>query len=361
MIIKNLWMEGADMWHDGLIELPPEVTTVWPNAGNRIIRDQGRVKAGQGVYYHTALVAATGNQLSEMADPARIYSELGRFVRAGATEYFLLNVSDIRPVPLSTESALRFVWNAAPYMERAPRESMEAFILEWCRRQFGEDAAEAAARVYIRYFDIPYQQEFGDMFFRQVRRLSSSVTGRTARGSALRPETLEQAAEFQTFAAEHRAEVAAVVAEAEALGRLIPDARRDFYRAHLLTQARLHLGFIEIMDAYGRALTAYAEDDKPRGAGYIERALQEMDRIFETLRDGEYGKWAGWYQGEYFVGLENTRDRLRFLLANLRGEEPPPIRASRSYSDINRYHEPFLENFPLLYPAGGGTQTEKSN
>jgi hypothetical protein len=140
---------------------------------------------------------------------------------------------------------------------------------------------------------------------------------------------------------------------------LIPDARRDFYRAHLLTQARLHLGFIEIMDAYGRALTAYAEDDKPRGAGYIERALQEMDRIFETLREGEYGKWAGWYQGEYFVGLENTRDRLRYLLATLRGQEPPPIRASRSYSDINRYQEPFLENFPLLYPVGGRMHTEK--
>ena len=103
MIIANLWMEGAELIQAGHLTLPEGVVQVWPDDGSGIIRDNGTVKAGQGIYYHTAMLNGHANQLSEMVNPGRIYGELGRFARAGATNFFLVNVSDVRPVPLSTD------------------------------------------------------------------------------------------------------------------------------------------------------------------------------------------------------------------------------------------------------------------
>ena len=39
----------------------------------------------------------------------------------------------------------------------------------------------------------------------------------------------------------------------------------------------------------------------------------------------EYGKWAGWYEGECFTALERTRGRLESMLATLKGE-PEPVK-----------------------------------
>ncbi|HBO44372.1 MAG TPA: hypothetical protein DD670_10655, partial [Planctomycetaceae bacterium] len=53
-IITNLWWEGADLWHSGLLDLPEDVMVVWPDDGTGTIRDRGKVKEGHGIYYHTA-------------------------------------------------------------------------------------------------------------------------------------------------------------------------------------------------------------------------------------------------------------------------------------------------------------------
>ncbi|MBE7558911.1 glycosyl hydrolase 115 family protein [bacterium] len=155
MIISNLWMEGATLYHAGHIEIPTGVVLVWPDDGAGVPRDGGQVKAGQGVYYHTAMLSSWHNQLSEMVPPGRIYAELGRFVRAGATRFFLVNLSDVRPVPLSTDCAMKFVWDASAYIEKSDQENRDAFLLDWSRRQFGAAMAAEVARVYGGYFDLP--------------------------------------------------------------------------------------------------------------------------------------------------------------------------------------------------------------
>jgi len=45
------------------------------------------------MYYHDAMLNGSANQLSEMVPVARIHSEMGRFIKAGATNY----VCSIRP------------------------------------------------------------------------------------------------------------------------------------------------------------------------------------------------------------------------------------------------------------------------
>lgn len=107
---------------------------VWPDDGSGGIRDNGRVGAGQGTYYHTMMLNHQGNQLTEMVNPGRIYHELGRFTRAGATEYFLVNVSDERPsretsrsfIRKRTDPAVVRLCRSQRFAEMTHRESQEA-------------------------------------------------------------------------------------------------------------------------------------------------------------------------------------------------------------------------------------------
>ena len=112
----NAWMESVDFIRKGLLKIPEGVTLVWPDGGNGLIRDEGRIAKGQGVYYHTAMLSSMHNQLTEMVPPARIRRELGRAVKAGATEYLLDNTSDLRPVVMTTRALMEMAWDANPWI-----------------------------------------------------------------------------------------------------------------------------------------------------------------------------------------------------------------------------------------------------
>ena len=235
MIIANLWSEGAEMMRAGHLKLPAGVVAVWPDDGTGIIRDNGAVKAGQGTYYHTAMLNSAANQLSEMVNPGRIYGELGRFARAGATNFFLVNVSDVRPVPMSTDCAMRFAWNATPYLGKSDAENMDAFLADWSRRQYGPQAAADVAAIYAEYFNIPYQrrdQRRGENYVNtRLLVLDRQAAPLIEAGKPLGDKLLDQAAEAVKFAGRNRAYLAELLRKAEPLAARIPDDRRPFYQS----------------------------------------------------------------------------------------------------------------------------------
>ncbi len=356
MIIANLWMEGAEMMHAGHLQLPADVVQVWPDDGTGMIRDNNTVRAGQGTYYHTAMLSGRANQLSEMVNPGRIAHELGRFARAGATNFFLVNVSDVRPVPLSTECAMRLTWNAAPWLARGDRENQDTFLADWSRRQFGAPLAPDIAAIYARYFDIPYQRddrrEGDNTLHTMLRVLDRAMAPRLKNGNhKLKDDPLTKLHDTRQFAATNRSYVAALAADAAALESRVPAERRDFFVAHVLTPCAVHLHSLEMLEAYAAAMLAFGEDRKPQAIQHLEQSLAASDRIFAALRRAETPKWSRWFIGERFVGLEETRDRLRRALAALRGEPAPLTHPSFGYPELYQYQEPFSRNFPLLYPA----------
>jgi len=354
MIIANLWMEGAEMMQAGHLKLPAGVVQVWPDDGTGLIRDNGTVQAGQGVYFHTAMLNNSANQLSEMVPPSRIYGEIGRFARAGATNFFLVNVSDVRPVPLTTECAMRLVWNAASAAGKSDAENMDAFLTGWCGHEFGEPLAGEIAAVYARYFDIPYHRQDirrGDNFpHTLLRHLDKAVAPLLAAGQPLPKSLLNKARDLQRFASTNHTYVAGVAAAAAALAPRVPAERRDFLQAHLLTPLQIHLRSLEMVESYGLALIAHGKGEKAQALAAAEQAQRAGEDLFAALHAAETGKWAAWYIGERFVGLEAGRDHVRTLLAALRGEPLPPTRPLRNYPELYQYQEPFLKNFPLLYP-----------
>lgn len=354
-IISNLWMEGAELAAAGHLKIPAGVTAVWPDDGAGLIRDNGRVTKGQGVYYHTAMLSGNANQLSEMVPPGRIFEQVGRFVRAGATEFLLVNVSDIRPVPLSTDCIMRMAWNAKPYLDKSDAQNMDAFLLDWSTRQFGADAAPAVASVYRDYFAIPYMQRdqrLGDnTFYTRLKQLAGGAMPLLAKDKPL-PRPILDELQSKGLALTEKAlpHLRDLAAKAQSVAARIPPERKNFYQAHVLTQIGLHLNSALMLDAWCRALLAYSEKDAARMIELMQKSLAAVDAAIASLHAAEYGQWSAFYRGEGFVGLANARDKIRASLASLRHEPPPPARGGMSYRELEAYQRPFADNFPLLYP-----------
>lgn len=352
-IIANMWMEGAELYHQGLIKLPEGVTLVWPDSGEGFIRDNGNVKAGQGIYYHTAMLSGWHNQLSEMVNPGRIYNQIGRFVRAGATEFFLVNVSDIRPVPLSTDCAMKMVWDAKPYLNRTDEQNMALFLKDWSQRQFGQNVAEKIGTIYSRYFGASYMwdevHQGEHSIHSKLRNLYGQAAPLIGNKKPISDSALKMTKDFLKFSRENREYMSGLLNQAEPLLQWVSDDRKDFYRSHVITQIQIHLKSLLTMESYCNAILAYNSGDRAGAISETEKALQACRELFSELHKAEYGKWSRWYMGECLIGLNKTYDLTRVLLAQFKDEPAPPVRQDRNYEDIYEYQESFSKNFPLLY------------
>ena len=357
-IIANMWSEGAELYHEGLIKLPAGVTLVWPDNGAGIIQDKGNVKPGQGIYYHTAMLNGMCNQLTEMVNPGRIYNQVGRFVRAGATEYFLVNVSDIRPVPLSTDCAMKLAWDAKPYLDKSDKQNMTNFLADWSKRQFGSEAADKVSGIYRDYFATSYMNDSGlhgeNWLHALIRQLHNLTLPKVTAGKQLGDDAREMSAEFLKISSENQVYMKNLLSRAEQLWPMIPAERRDFYLSHVLMQIQFHLKSLAVLEACCQSMMACAAGDQTKAILQQELALENFDKIYPELHKAEYGKWAGWYEGECFLRLEGSRGRIENMLAALKGE-PEPVKSpwwdDYAYKELYRYQERFPKNFPLLYPV----------
>jgi hypothetical protein len=272
-------------------------------------------------------------------------------------EFLLINVSDIRPVPLTTDCAMKLAWDARPALDRPDPENQEAFLRDWSRRQFGAEAAPEIAALYRDYFAIPSHRadvRQGDNApHTYLKQLSADALPLVRGGKPLPEALLKTVATRLASASANRDYLAPLLARAEAQAAQIPAGRRDFYETHLLTALRIHLHAHEILAGYCRALQSLAAGDRPGAITHLEHALAAADETFGALRSAERGRWPAWYFGEGLVWLDGSRDVIRSHLAALRGEPPPPLRVRRSYEEIYEYQERFRQNFPLLYGPSG--------
>jgi hypothetical protein len=250
---------------------------------------------------------------------------------------------------------MRFAWNAAPFLNKSGSENINAYLLDWSRREFGESLTPDVAAIYAGYFNIPYQrddQRLGDNdLHTPLRKLHEKAAQMVAVGKPLTKEVRDKAADIVKFASQNRPYVAELARKAESLSARIPADRKQFYQAHVLTPIGIHLHSLEMLESYGKSLAAYDAGERPQSIALVEKSLRAIDGVFAALHQAEYGRWSGWYIGERFVGVEANRDRLRVLLAVLRGQSPPPQHPPFDYEDLYEYQVPFGNNFPLLYPA----------
>jgi len=336
--VTNLWQEGARLAQQGDLKIPPEVSTVWADDGYGYLQDHGEVAAGQGAYDHVAMMNGRANQLTEMVPVQRSFSELGRYINAGATQYLLVNTSDIRPVSMSIRAVMDVAWKGLP----GGAEPADEFYRQWSSEEFGGKAAQKLEELYGEYFRAPAHfgdpaREYGDQLYHtEVRQMlltymidsplyaipSQAPNWAPPRifGSefgANRPTGKEWLREAVTREIQQCGDAQprwdAVWKKALAIEPLVPVARQPFYRSQVLAMIAINRESNRILFLVSKAIQD-VESGKPSQAHEeVNRALKVFDEIQQVETAAEYGKWKGWYRGDWLTGIYRTRELVQLF------------------------------------------------
>jgi hypothetical protein len=350
--ITNLWQEGARLVQQGDLNIPPQVHKVWADSGYGYPRDKGEVAPGQGVYYHVAMMNGRANQLTEMVPVERIYSQLGRYIKAGATHYLLVNTSDIRPVLMTAKAVLNVGWSGVP---AAGAGSDNTYYHAWASSEFGAKAAAPVANVYEDYFKAPAhfgqpEREYGDnLYHNEARRMmltyminsplysipsqapkwvQPKISG-YGRGSETGKEWLRQTVKReieQCGDAQPRWD--AVWKKALGAEPLVARDRKPFYRASVLAMIAINRESNQALFQVASAIKEAQEGRTSEARASAQKALQALDSIQQAEATGEYGKWKNWYRGDWLTGVYRTRrmvETFSKFLSDPLIHLPPPV------------------------------------
>jgi Glycosyl hydrolase family 115 len=355
--VTDFWQEGARLMHEGYLEIPPEVIRVWADTGYGIPQDGGDLAPGEGVYYHVAMLNGRANHLTEMVPVRRIYTQLGRYIKAGATSYVLLNTSNIRQVAMTTKAVMDVAWGGVP-AGGAP-----VYYQRWAAKEFGAGAAAAVAKVYQDYFDafsrlpagVPGAgDQYGDQLYHQEAQgllLAAMVSPPyyyvPAQSPAWTPVPVLGLPSSPPFflhmgprwvsttvrrelsiCGPARARWNAVWREALAAEGQVDPARRRYYEFEVLTNIAINRDGNRILYHIAAAIHDSRHGDTAAALAEAQRTLPAFDEIQRLESADEYGKWRHWYRGEWLDGIGHTRTLVETFMHYLHDPLmplPPPV------------------------------------
>src|ERR1035441_5080083 len=139
-------------------DLPPDVIVVWPDDNDGHMRalpaELGKWK--HGVYYHLAYLGGRlTKQLTNTVVPSTVAEQFDQIVKSGATEYMLVNMSEVRDYVMGGRMLADITWDA-PKIFNAPHAA-ERYTAWWSREYFngpagGTGTAQATEAAYNNYF-----------------------------------------------------------------------------------------------------------------------------------------------------------------------------------------------------------------
>src|SRR5215471_9736368 len=152
----TLYTEMLPQYLTGKLDVPPEVTIVWTddNDGHMRALPQKKDQWKHGVYYHLAYFSGNGRltkQITHMVTPMRVEDEFRRIVAAGATEYMLVNVSELREYVMEARMLAEICWDAPTAFARP--DAAGRYVDWWSREYFGDAAAPQVAQSYRGYYE----------------------------------------------------------------------------------------------------------------------------------------------------------------------------------------------------------------
>jgi hypothetical protein len=364
--VTDLWQEGARLVQQGYLKIPSEVTTVWADTGYGLIQDKGHVAKGEGMYYHVAMLNGRANQLSEMVPVDRIYSEFGRYIKAGATGYMLLNTSDLRAVSMTAKVVMDTAWGGLP------KDGAQAIYAAWAKDQFGTGAAGAVAKVWEDYFKaipkLPSGDDYGDQIYHTEARQMLMTTmisppwynivGQSAKWVPVRilgfnfdpnyGRDIERDYVATTMARELKvcsqaqAGWDAVLQQAKAAQSLVSKDRQAYYNAYVLNSIAMNRDGNRMLWLTADAIKNAQAGDKAKAHQDVKEALAAIADIKQMERAAEYGKWKHWYRGEWLVGVDETSEMLEYFdrwIDDPLTRLPPPVISNswQAYYHIMHY------------------------
>jgi hypothetical protein len=270
-------------------DLPEDVMIIWPDDNDGHMRglptSLGKWK--HGVYYHLAYLGGNlSKQTTHTETPSVVADEFNKIVKAGATEYMLVNVSEVRDYVMGARMIADICWDA-PAIYAKP-DAAQRYTDWWSREYFGGEAtAQAADTAYEKYFallDKPNSLwNAMDAIQQLIDRLYHKVAGDTP--DAFNADTVAQLQSRtklldDALAAEQKAETGMSLAQQRFLSI---DVALGLEIAHHQTHAALKLE---------EALRAPDAAHMWQSVGEARTYLEQLETEFAR---GEYPPFDRWY------------------------------------------------------------------
>ena len=155
------YKEVLELYRGGL-EVPADVTVVWPDDNFGYIRDfatdeeiKGR-KGGFGVYYHISYLGRPMAYLwLETTPPALIWEEMTKAYAHGANRFWILNVGDIKPAEIGTDFFFRLAWDVDGFSP----DRLPGYLPHWAEETFGEEYADDVAAIMEQYYLLNFRRK----------------------------------------------------------------------------------------------------------------------------------------------------------------------------------------------------------
>lgn len=147
------YKELLDLYRGGL-DVPEDVCLMWPNDSHGYIRElptetERERAGGSGIYYHLSYWGRPHDYLwLSSVPPGLVKTEMGKAYDAGAREYWIVNVGDIKPTEKEMEYFLDLAWDT----EGVRSESVSTWMKHWATREFGEAHAGEVAQILADYY-----------------------------------------------------------------------------------------------------------------------------------------------------------------------------------------------------------------
>jgi hypothetical protein len=308
----------------GGFDMPENVILIWcdDNDGRMRALPVERGKWKHGVYYHLAYWGPVAKQAMNVVPPQRVAGEFKKIVASGATEYMLLNVSELREFVMGARMIAEICWDAKtaladtpaapmpdhllphvptaatrPIPPDAPAPSADRFVAWWCREYFGEAAAGDAAESYRLYHELIHKWDVqwyaGDRVAGAIDSLMKKFAGQSF--APAKADTLPTLQERDRRYAE-----AFKVLERARSKMTRPQQQFFFDNCELPlritgrhTQAALLL------------VQAMGEPDKKNAWALCERAMEPLEQLELEISRAEHPPFAGWYRPT-FIRHEHT-------------------------------------------------------
>ena len=267
-------------------DLPSDVIIVWPDDNDGHMRglpaSLGRWK--HGVYYHLAYLGGRlSKQLTHTVPPSTIASEFQKIVNAGATDYMLVNVSELRDYVMGARMIADITWDAPEIYARL--DAAERYVAWWSREYFGHpEEVKTAYDKYDAALNVPDELWAAPNAIEELLdRLYKKVAGESYQ--PMNPETVSLMQSRKTLyddalAAEQRAEAGLPMAQKQFLGI---DVGLGLETADRQTQAAIDLD------------EALRVPDTAQIWPYALRALDSLQALESVFERGEYPPFDRWY------------------------------------------------------------------
>src|SRR6266705_2263768 len=104
--------------------------------------------------------------------------------------------------------------------------------------------------------------------------------------------------------------------------------RRPFYRAHVLAMIAIDRESNRTLQSLALAIQLAEKGETTQARAEAQHALEALEEISKAEAKAEYGKWKGWYRGDWLTGIGRTRELVQIFAKQLEDPSspmPPPI------------------------------------